>query len=639
MAEKDILQDQSILSNIQASDDVKKLTAEQLPALCEEIRSKLIKHVSHNGGHLASNLGVVELTVAIHRVFDSLTDHIIFDVGHQSYVHKMLTGRADLFDTLRCPGGISGFPKREESPHDAFGTGHASTSLSAGLGFACADQMQGKDNYTVVVLGDGAFTGGMIHEALNNCNKNLKLILIINENEMSISKNIGHFAQELAHLRTRPGYFRTKTAIERILGHIPLVGKPTKRMVSSVKNALKESLYGSNYFENMGLRYLGPADGNRLPDVEALLQRAKASGKACVIHLKTLKGKGYEPAVLAPAKYHALPPSDKKLNQDASGKTFSQVFGQTLIELAHRDPSICAITAAMKNGTGLRDFGEVFPNRLYDVGIAEAHAVTFAAGLCAGGYRPVVAIYSTFLQRSYDNIIHDVALQKLPVIFCIDRAGLNAADGPTHHGIFDVSFLMQTPGMQLYAPISTHRLRELLHSIINDQPAAPIAIRYPAGLDDDRLNAHFSPENRFLFADGSYSDFDPNEPPSTLILTYGHICTQAILAKQRFERPNDVGIVCVEQLQPHNALLDALQTLLNRPDAPQKLIFLEEGIWRGGFSMNVIVEIQERILPSCLPTIRTFAIRDHFCSPSKNESVYSCAGIDADHILAELQGE
>ena len=280
MAENEFPQKQSVISKIHTSGDVQKLSAEQLTVLCQEIRSELIKHVSHNGGHLASNLGVVELTVAIHRVFDSLKDHIIFDVGHQSYVHKMLTGRAALFDTLRQPGGISGFPKRDESPHDAFGTGHASTSLSAGLGFANADLMQGNDNYTIVVLGDGAFTGGMIHEALNNCNKNLKLILIINENEMSISKNIGHFAQELAHLRTRPGYLRTKTVVERVLEHIPLVGKPTKRMVSSVKNALKESLYGSNYFENMGLRYLGPADGNRLTDVEALLQRAKASGQA-----------------------------------------------------------------------------------------------------------------------------------------------------------------------------------------------------------------------------------------------------------------------------------------------------------------------------------------------------------------------
>ena len=343
--------------------------------------------------------------------------------------------------------------------------------------------------------------------------------------------------------------------------------------------------------------------------------------------------------MLAPAKYHALPPSGGDANKDPSGKTFSQVFGETLTELAKRDKSICAITAAMKHGTGLRDFGEAFPRRLYDVGIAEAHAVTFAAGLCAGGYRPVVAIYSTFLQRSYDNIIHDVALQRLPVFFCIDRAGLNAADGPTHHGIFDVSFLMQTPGMQLYAPINTHRLQELMLEHLGKQTSTPIAIRYPSGSDDKRLNACFSPENRFLFADGSFSDFDPKEPPRTLILTYGRICSQAILAKEKFADSEAVGIVCVEQLQPHTALIDALQAMLNRPDAPKKLIFLEEGIWRGGFSMNVIAEIHERVSPACLPTIRALAIRDQFCVPSKNESVYACAGIDADHILAELKGE
>jgi len=629
----------SFLSEIHGSEDVKKLSDEQLPALCDEIRAKLITHVTKNGGHLASNLGVVELTVAIHRVFDSLKDHIIFDVGHQSYVHKMLTDRADRFDTLRQPGGLSGFPKRDESPHDAFGTGHASTSLSAGLGFAYADQQKGNDNYTVVVLGDGAFTGGMIHEALNNCNKRLKLILIINENEMSISKNIGHFAQALAQLRTRPGYLRTKTVVDRILEHIPLVGKPTKRMISTVKSAMKESLYGSNYFENMGLRYLGPADGNQIADVETLLRRAKECKRSCVIHLKTVKGKGYEPAMLSPARYHSLPPAENSLHSPKPSLTFSQAFGQTLTELAANDPTLCAITAAMKQGTGLSGFAAEYPSRLYDVGIAEAHAVTFAAGLSAGGYRPVVAIYSTFLQRSYDNILHDVALQNLPVTFCIDRAGLNAADGPTHHGIFDVSFLMQTPTMQLYEPINTQRLRELMTAILSEPATSPVAIRYPSGVDHPLLNAHFSPEKRFPFAEGSYSDFDPAQPPSTLILTYGRICSQAILAKERYEHPSQVGIVCVEQLQPHTALLEQLTTLLKRPDAPEKLILLEEGIWRGGFAMNVLSELQECVPPAQMPRIHTLAIRDHFCAQTKDGSIYAAAGLDAQHIMNLLHGD
>ena len=386
----------------------------------------------------------------------------------------------------------------------------------------------------------------------------------------------------------------------------------------------------------MGLRYLGPADGNQLSDVEALLQRAKSYGQACVIHLKTLKGKGYEPAMLAPAQYHALAPAAQ---EPTEAPTFSETFGQTLTKLAQKDPKLCAITAAMKHGTGLSIFGKAYPERLYDVGIAEAHAVTFAAGLCAGGYRPVVAIYSTFLQRSYDNILHDVALQNLPVIFAIDRAGLNAADGSTHHGIFDVSFLMHTPGMQLYAPISTQRLQKLMDELISAPQTAPIAIRYPSGTDDECLCAHFSPENRCSFAPGSYSDFDPDQPLRTLILTYGRICSQAILAKSQCDDPSGVGIVCVEQLQPHTALLDKLEAILLRPDAPKKLIFLEEGIWRGGFAMNVIAALQERIAPSALPIIRTLAIRDHFCVPGKDESIYACAGIDAEHILLELQGE
>lgn len=344
--------------------------------------------------------------------------------------------------------------------------------------------------------------------------------------------------------------------------------------------------------------------------------------------------------MLAPSRYHALPPvMTPQDTPEAPTQSFSQTFGQTLTELAQKDPTLCAITAAMKQGTGLNDFGEAFPTRLYDVGIAEAHAVTFAAGLSAGGYRPIVAIYSTFLQRSYDNILHDIALQRLPVTFCIDRAGLNAADGPTHHGIFDVSFLMQTPSMQLYEPICTQGLRELMTKLLTQPQTTPIAIRYPSGTDDARLSAYFSPQTRFSFSMGSYSDFDPNEPPSTLILTYGRICSQAILAKERYKNPKDVGIICVEQLQPHTALLDQLTALLARPKAPAKLIFVEEGIWRGGFAMNMITALQERLATSAMPQIRTLAIRDDFCVPAKNESIYACAGLDADHILAELQGE
>ncbi len=638
--EKAAAQTSHLLATIQNSSDVKSISTEQLPQLCDEIRKTLVKRVTKNGGHLASNLGVVELTVAIHRVFDSLHDHIIFDVGHQSYVHKMLTGRADRMQTLRRPGGLSGFPKREESPHDAFGTGHASTSLSAGLGFAQADRLSGSDAYTIVVLGDGAFTGGMIHEALNNCRDDLPLILIINENEMSISKNIGQFAKSLALLRSRPAYLRTKTAVEKILEFIPLIGKPTRRLISGLKKAVKESLYGSNYFENLGLKYLGPADGNQISEVEALLRRAKQSQKTCVIHLKTLKGNGYEPAVRAPAQYHALPPAPKadKAAETASQETFSQAFGSSLTDLAAKDDKICAITAAMKQGTGLQPFAERFPDRFFDVGIAEEHAVTFAAGLSAEGYRPVVAIYSTFLQRSYDQILHDVSLQRLPVVFCIDRAGLNAADGPTHHGIFDVSFLLQTPGMQIYEPFSTERLRELMAELFTTPQSSALAIRYPSGKDNPALTAHFSPDKRFSPAHGIFSDFDPQTPPDTLILSYGRITAEAIRAKEMLQAEADVGILYLERLQPHQALLSYLEAVITAKKPIQRLLFLEEGVLRGGLAMNLTFALQERIPSHKLPHMQTLAIRDSFCIQSTDEPIYHTAGLDAQAIVDAIHG-
>lgn len=629
----------SILSRITSSQDVKQIPEGNLPQLCAEIRDQLIAIVTKNGGHLASNLGVVELTVAIHRVFDSRQDHVIFDVGHQSYVHKMLTGRLAQMDTLRCPGGLSGFPKRSESPDDAFGTGHASTSLSAGLGFAQADYLSGVDHHTVVVLGDGAFTGGMIHEALNNVHSELPLILIINENEMSISKNIGHFAQELAQLRLRPGYLRTKNAVEAVLSHLPLIGKPTKQMMSAIKRALKESLYGSNYFENMGLTYLGPADGNNLKEVELLLRRAKNSKKACVIHLKTVKGQGYAPAMKAPARFHAVPARDTAADMPKNAPTFSDVFGQTLTEWANSDRRLCAITAAMQQGTGLLPFGQAHPDRLFDVGIAEEHAVTFAAGLCANGYRPVVAIYSTFLQRSYDNILHDVVLQSLPVLFCIDRAGLNAADGPTHHGIFDVAFLLQAPSIQIYAPMGTDRLRQLLHELAENGYRTPVAIRYPSGTDHPTLVRHFSHPTHVMPAEGIYTDFPPQTPPRTLILTYGRICAEAINAKERCATPNDVGIIYAERLQPYDDLVDYLVRILKEKKPPRRLIFVEEGILHGGFAMNVQFSLRERLPRHHTPIMRTLAIRDGALSPTGHESIYQAAGIDAAHILAAIDGD
>ena len=467
------------LPSIQSPADLRALPSDAIPGLCAEIRETLIETVSRTGGHLASNLGVVELSVAMHRVFDCPRDHMIFDVGHQSYVHKLLTGRYARFDTLRIGGGVSGFTRRSESEYDCFGAGHSSTSLSAALGFAQSDRMTGSDAYTVAVVGDGAFTGGMIHEALNNITPGLRLIIIINENEMSISKNIGRFALHMARLRRKAGYFKTKKGISRVLKHIPLVGDKLFCFARYTKKAFKNALYGSNYFEDMGLYYIGPADGNDYEAVEELLTEAKKLGDSVVIHLKTRKGKGYVPAEEDPGRYHGMAPAGK-----TSGENFSRRLGEILIAEATGDDRLCAITASMSEGTGLESFRAAHPDRFFDVGIAEEHAMTFAAGLAAGGYHPVTAIYSSFMQRAYDQVIHDIALQSLPVLMCIDRAGLNQADGATHHGLFDVSFLSAIPGVTIYTPATFAGLALSVHTAL--QSGTPAAIRYPNGGEDPR---------------------------------------------------------------------------------------------------------------------------------------------------------
>ncbi|MBQ9745755.1 MAG: 1-deoxy-D-xylulose-5-phosphate synthase, partial [Clostridia bacterium] len=466
------------LGKINTPAELKALPAEKIPEFAREIREELIARVTENGGHLASNLGVVELTLAMHRVFDCPRDHFIFDVGHQSYVHKMLTERFDRMASLRKPGGISGFTNIFESKYDAFGAGHSSTSLSAGLGFAVSDKLSGSDARTVVMLGDGAYTGGMIHEALNNCEKNLNLIIILNENEISISKNIGRFAETLARIRNKSSYFRTKKVTEDVLHKVP----PVYRAVRRAKKELKSALYGSNYFESMGLTYLGPVDGNDFEATESLLREAKKLGESVIVHVRTKKGKGYKPAENEPSVYHGISPAG-----GSGGRSFSDMMGEALTEMAENDARICAITAAMCDGTGLTPFKEAHGKRFFDVGIAEEHALTFAAGLAANGMRPFAAVYSSFLQRGYDNIIHDIALQNLPVTICVDRAGLNPSDGATHHGLFDVAFLSGVPNMTIYTPVTEAALKKALRESL--ELCAPSAVRYPKGGENARINA------------------------------------------------------------------------------------------------------------------------------------------------------
>jgi 1-deoxy-D-xylulose-5-phosphate synthase len=540
-----------------------------------------------------------------------------------------VTGRREAFDTLRQGGGLGGFPKRTESEHDSFGTGHSSTSLSAALGFAEADKLRGSDAYTVCVFGDGAYTGGMIHEALNNCRKRLRLIIVLNENEMSISKNIGRFAKSLSHLRSSKGYFRTKQATASILQKIPLIGKPLFRVLLRLKIALKSVLYGSNYFENLGLYYLGPIDGNDEAAVEKLLEEAKKTGQSCVVHLKTKKGKGYIPAEENPDLFHGLP---ARRAGGHDGLNFSASMGGVLIGLAQKDERICAITAAMTTGTGLQRFRATYPERFFDVGIAEPHAVTFAAGLAANGMRPVVAIYSTFLQRAYDNIIHDVALQNLPVVFCIDRAGLNSSDGPTHHGIFDVAFLSQIPNMRIYTPITYSALESVMREALKGD--GPAAIRYPSGFEDARIKqAFYSSASVNSSRVRSYSG-GVVEEPDAVIITHGRIVLEALEAREKMlALGKQVKILLLEQLKPYDKI--AAEVLPHMPKTPCKVLFMEEEMQAGGMGMLLSAELAK----DSLMQNKTFlfkALRDEFGLQEKDEPILKSVGLDADSIVEEL---
>ena len=611
------------LNRIKSPEDFKNIPSDKMSEVAEEIRSELVRIVSRNGGHLSSNLGVVEMTMAIHKVFNSPSDHVIFDVGHQSYVHKLLTGRYDKMDTLRQSGGLCGFTNRAESKHDCFGAGHSSTSLSAALGFAVSDKLNGSNAYTVAVVGDGAYTGGMIHEALNNCRKDLNLIIILNENEMSISKNIGRFAQNLSKLRTRPGYFKTKKATGAVMKKIPLIGKGLFRLVLGTKKVFKNALYGSNYFESMGLTYLGPIDGNDYEQVENLLMQAKKLGESVVVHLKTVKGKGYVPAENAPDIYHGMSPNSAQMKDK---KSFSATMGDFVCELADTDKRICAITAAMCDGTGLVSFKDKHPDRFFDVGIAEEHALTFAAGLAANGMRPVVAVYSTFLQRGFDNVIHDIALQNLPVIICVDRAGLNSADGATHHGIFDVAFLSEIPDFKIYTPSTNATLKMCIMKAIDE--GRPCAIRYPNGCESEAVVSQFYKEPfEWAIARRNFTAFDNVE---AVIVAHGRMVEYALGVCDALKQKGTVaGVILLECIKPYKEAATAIKELVS-PNC-KKLVFLEEEIKSGGMGMNLYTE-----LSNCIENIEMHivAVDDTFVVDRKvNESIYESAGIDVNTII------
>lgn len=485
---------ESILKKINGPEDLKKLNVSEKQVLAEEIRKEILEVVSKNGGHLASNLGVVELTIALHSVFNTPDDKIIWDVGHQCYTHKILTGRKEQFSTLRKLNGIAGFPKVCESEYDTFNTGHSSTSISVATGMARAKKLMGDDQTKVIaVIGDGSMTGGMALEALNDAGSSkTNIIVILNDNEMSISKNVGGIPLFLSKLRGRKFYSKSNERVKKFMLQVPVIGNPTVKIVQKIKDAIKQILLPNMFFEDIGFTYLGPVDGHNIDKLESILETSKKISGPVLVHVITKKGKGYKFAEETPEKFHGVSSFDLKTGEKIkkSGKDYSKVFGEKLVELAEKNEKIVAVTAAMKDGTGLKSFSEKFPDRFFDVGIAEQHAIGMIAGMAKEGLKPVLAIYSSFLQRGYDQLVHDIALQKLPVVICIDRAGIVGNDGETHHGIFDLSFLSSIPNLTVMAPKDFEELKNMLEFAVNFD--GPILIRYPRGGENHKFTRKLS---------------------------------------------------------------------------------------------------------------------------------------------------
>ena len=577
-----------MLEKIQKPNDIKKIPADQLPALAEEIREFLIESLSKTGGHLASNLGVVELTIAMHRVFDLPKDKLIWDVGHQSYTHKILTGRKDGFETLRREGGISGFPKRSESDCDVFDTGHSSTSISAGVGYVRARELK-KENYSVVsIIGDGALTGGMAYEALNNA-ASLKsnFIIVLNDNEMSITENVGGMSSYLSGLRTASAYTDFKMDVTKALNRIPGIGPGMVDAMRKTKSSIKQIIIPGMLFEDMGLTYLGPVDGHNIPQLIKTFQEAKRFEGPILVHVLTQKGRGYEPAMRHPARFHGAGPFDVKtgLPVGKSNPTYTDVFSTVMRKMGDRRKDVAAVTAAMMTGVGLKRFSNMFPDRCFDVGIAEEHAVTFAAALSLGGITPVVAIYSSFLQRAYDQIMHDVCMQNLHVVFAIDRAGLVGYDGETHHGIFDLSYLGSMPNMTILAPKNLWELSDMIKFAVDYD--GPIAVRYPRGEAYTGLK-----EFRAPICLGKSEVI--HEGSRVALLAVGSMVKMAEeVQKQLKERMDmDAALVNARFVKPIDEEL-----LRSFADTYELVVTLEENVKDGGFGERVLAFAEEEDLP------------------------------------------
>lgn len=608
----------SVLDNVNSPKDLKKLNTDELNELCEDIRKLLINTVSQTGGHLASNLGVVELTVALHKVFNSPNDQIVFDVGHQCYTHKILTGRKDKFDTLRTEGGISGFTRPVESKHDIFSSGHSSTSISAAVGLARAKQIKGEKGKVIAVIGDGALTGGLAYEALNNSgNDNSNLIVILNDNNMSISQNVGSMAKNLTTIRTSKKYVTFKSKIQRGLARIPKIGTNINRLFTLVNTKIRKIVYKSTFFEDLGFRYYGPIDGHDIEDLIDVLSAAKAHNHSVLIHVNTVKGKGYLPAEKNPTQFHGIGKFDINTGEPlGKGKNFSSVFGETMCKFAENDGRICCVTAAMAEGTGLCDFANKYPKRFFDVGIAEQHAVTFSSGLAKNGMVPVFAVYSTFLQRSYDQLVHDVAMQELKVIFGIDRAGFVGEDGESHQGIFDTAFLNSIIGLTAFAPSYYDELESMFYEAIYKVKGA-VAIRYPRGSEGVKPEGYeYNHESFSVFGDVNCTN---------CIVTYGRLFSECY---QAYEQLEDTFIIKLNMIKPiDKAVLTYLQNC-------KKIFFYEESIRAGSVGECFGSMLIENGLNA---EFRHIAVDNEFVKQASVSSQMKTYHMDTQSIIEEVK--
>ncbi len=606
--------DYQILSNIKSPDDVKALSQARLNILCGEIRDCIMETVSKNGGHLASNLGAVELTVALHRVFSSPKDAIIFDVGHQCYTHKLLTGRFDSFSTIRTEGGISGFMRPDESAHDPFVTGHSSNSISAAYGIYKAKCLSGEDGTAVAVIGDGAMTGGMAYEALNNAaDKRSRFIVVINDNKMSISINVGSISRAFTKMRNKPRYHSFKFAITRLLRKIPLIGEPLDKFIFKIKELFKGVIYRKNLLMNMGYNYLGPVDGHDVAAMESLFKIAESYNRPTIVHVVTTKGKGYPYAESKPYDYHGVSPFDIEKGCDGGcNDSYSDIAGKTLCEIAAENSRVCAITAAMTSGTGLVDFAERFSDRLFDVGIAEQHAVTFTAGLAKGGMIPFFAVYSSFLQRGYDQIIHDAAIANLPIKLLVDRAGIVGEDGESHQGIFDVSYLSSVPNMKIYSPCCYRELEACIKAAANNDELC--AIRYPRGCENDNFVGDISGEYT-LVGDGG----------KCCIVTYGRLFSNAVAAVNALD---GVDIIKLNRIYP---LSDGLLELISSYD---RIEMFEESVLSGSISQHIAYALLERGYSG---RFKAHTLPDSFVPSAKVTSALHKYGLDSEAMIKSFK--